>query len=221
MDARPSHPPLGLVAKKKTLIAAERDAWARALFALQQATLDPTDLVVLDEFGSNLDMHPSYAWAPLGERAIAVVPRNTPINTTTIATLTAEGMGPAAVVMGGVDQQLFASYLEQVLAPTLRSGQVVLADNLSAHKSARAREIIARRGCTLVFLPPYSPDYSPIELAFAKIKTALRQAAARTREELETAIGAALAQITPADARAFFEHCGYRFLPNMDQWFCS
>lgn len=188
---------------------------------MQQATLDAADLVVLDEFGSNLDMHPTYAWAPLGERAIAAVPRNTPINTTTITTLTAEGMGPAAVVMGGVDQQLFASYLEQVLAPTLRSGQVVLADNLSAHKSARAREIIASRGCTLVFLPPYSPDYSPIELAFAKIKTALRQAAARTREELEAAIATALVQITPADARAFFEHCGYRFRPKVDQWFCS
>ena len=130
-------------------------------------------------------------------------------------------MGSAAVVRGGVDAQLFASYVEQVLAPTLRPGQVVLADNLSAHKSARAREIIASRGCTLLFLPPYSPDYSPIELAFAKIKTALRQAAARTREELETAIAVALAQITPADAHAFFEHCGYRFLPNLDQWFCS
>jgi len=210
-----------LVAKKKTLIAAERDAWARALFALQQGTLDALDLVVLDEFGSNLDMHPTHAWAPLGERAIAAVPRNTPINTTTIATLTAAGMGSAAVVRGGVDAQLFASYVEQVLAPTLRPGQVVLADNLSAHKSARAREIIASRGCTLLFLPPYSPDYSPIELAFAKIKTALRQAAARTREELETAIAVALAQITPADAHAFFEHCGYRFLPNLDQWFCS
>ena len=221
LDHGAGHPSLGLVAKKKSLIAAERDSWARALFALQQATLEATDLVVLDEFGSNLDMHPTHAWAPLGERAVSTVPRNTPRNTTTIAAMTAQGMGPALIVTGGVDQPIFASYLEQVLAPTLQPGQVVLADNLSAHKSERAQQIIAGCGCTLVYLPPYSPDYSPIELAFAKIKTELRRAAARTREALEAAIASALAQITAADARAFFEHCGYRFLPDLDQWFCS
>lgn len=221
LDPGASHPPLGLVAKKKTVIASERDGWARAWFVLQQATFDASDLVVLDEFGSNLDMHPLYAWAPLGERAVAPVPRNTPTNTTTIASLTAQGIGPAMIVSGGIDQRIFAAYLEQVLAPTLRSGQVVLADNLSAHKSTRATEIIAGCGCTLVYLPPYSPDYSPIELAIAKIKAALRRAAARTREALEAAIAAALAEITAADARAFFLHCGYRFFPDLDQWFCS
>jgi transposase len=177
--------------------------------------------VVLDEFGSNLDMHPTHAWAPLGERALAVVPRNTPTNTTTIASLTTQGMGPAMLVRGGVSQQIFEAYLEQVLAPTLRPGQIVLADNLSAHKSERAQEIIAGCGSTLVYLPPYSPDYSPIELAIAKIKAELRRAATRTREALEAAIATALAQITAADARAFFEHCGYRFRPDLDQWFCS
>jgi transposase len=221
LDPGAGHPPPGLVAKKKTLIAAERDPWERAWFALQQATLDATDLVVLDEFGSNLDMHPTHAWAPIGERAVAAVPRNTPINTTTIAAMTPQGMGPAMVVTGGVDQATFAAEMEQGLAPTLRPGQVVLADNLSAHKSARAQEIIAGCGCTLVYLPAYSPDYSPIELAFAKIKTELRHAATRTREALEAAIATALAQITAADARAFFRHCGYRFLPDLDQWFCS
>jgi transposase len=193
----------------------------RTLFALQQASFDAPDLVVLDEFGSNLDMHPTHAWAPLGERALAVVPRNTPTNTTTIASLTTQGMGGAMLVPGGVSQQIFEAYLEQVLAPTLRPGQIVLADNLSAHKSERAQEIIAGCGSTLVYLPPYSPDYSPIELAIAKIKAELRRAATRTREALEVAIATALAQITAADARAFFEHCGYRFRPDMDQWFCS
>jgi transposase len=177
--------------------------------------------VVLDEFGSNLDMHPTHAWAPLGERAITAVPRNTPLNTTTIASLTPQGMGPTMIVKGGLNQPIFEAYLEQVLAPTLRSGQIVLADNLSAHKSERAQEIIAGRGCTLVYLPPYSPDYSPIELAIAKIKAELRRAAVRTREALEAAIAAALAQITATDARAFFLHCGYRFSPDLDQWFCS
>ena len=177
--------------------------------------------MVLDEFGSNLDMHPTHGWAPLGERVIATVPRNTPLNTTTIASLTAQGMGPALIVQGSMNQSIFEAYLEQVLAPTLRPGQIVLADNLRAHKSERAQEIVAGCGCRLVYLPPYSPDYSPIELAIAKIKAELRRAAVRTREALETAIAAALAQITTADARAFFRHCGYRFFPDLDQWFCS
>jgi transposase len=191
------------------------------LFALQQATLDASQVVVLSEFGSNLDMHPTHAWAPIGERAISAVPRNRPINTSTIAALTHQGMGPALMVAGGVDQVIFASYLEQLLAPTLCPGQVVLVDNLSAHKSEQAQEIIERCGCRLVYLPAYSPDYSPIELAFAQIKADLRQAAARTRDALEAAIATALAQITAADARAFFHHCGYRFPPDLDQWFCS
>jgi transposase len=210
-----------MVTKKKTAIAAERDRWQRALFALQQVELDASQVVVIDEFGSNLDMHPTHAWAPIGERAIASVPRNTPINTTTIASLTEQGMGPALIVEGGVDCLTFNAYLEQLLAPTLQPGQVVLLDNLSAHKSARAEQIIAARGCRLMYLPPYSPDYSPIELAFAQIKADLRRAAARTRELLEAAIATALAQIKAADAQAFFQHCGYRFLPDLDQWFCS
>jgi transposase len=221
LDDGAGYPPHGLVAKKKTLIATERDPWARAAFALRQTTLDATQLVVLDEFGSNLDLHPIQAWAPIGERAISAVPRNTPVNTTTIAAITHQGMGPALLVEGGVDQLTFSAYLEQVLAPTLQPGQVVLADNLSAHKSDRAQAIVAGCGCTLVYLPAYSPDYSPIELAFAQIKADLRRAAARTRDALERAIATALAQITAADARAFFQHCGYRFPPDLDQWFCS
>lgn len=221
MDHGAGDPSPGLVAKKKTLIATERDPWARAAFALHQADLDATQLVVIDEVGSNLDMTVTHAWAPVGERALAVLPRNTPLNTTTIASMTAEGMGPALIVTGGVDRVTFSTYLEQVLAPTLRPGQVVLLDNLSAHTSPRAQEIVAACGGTLVYLPPYSPDYSPIELAFAQLKAALRRAAARTRDALEEAIASALRQISAADARAFFEHCGYRFPPNLDQWFCT
>jgi transposase len=221
VDYRTGAPSYWLVAKKKTVIAAERDPWARAIFALQQTTLDASQVVVLDEFGSNLDMQPTQGWAPRGERAISVIPRNTPVNTTTIAAITPQGMGPALMVTGAVDQLTFNSYLEQVLAPTLRPGQIVLTDNLSAHKSERAAEIIASCGCQLRYLPPYSPDYSPIELAFAQIKADLRRAAARTREALEVAIATALGQITAADARAFFKHCGYRFPPDLDQWFCS
>jgi transposase len=163
----------------------------------------------------------SHAWAPRGQRARATTPRNTPPNTTTIAALTPSGMGPAMVVRGGVTQATFATYVEQVLGPTLIPGQVVVLDNLSAHKHPRIAQLVAARGCRLVYLPSYSPDFSPIELAFAKIKTQLRQAAARTADALLTAIATVMASITVEDARAFFRHCGYRFRPNLDQWLCT
>ena len=221
MDHGPSHPPPGLLAQKKSLSAAERDPWQRAAFALEQAELDATQIVVIDEVGSNLDLTSTHAWAGVGERAVATAPRTTPLTTTTIASLTHQGMGPALIVKGGVDRLTFETYLEQVLAPTLQAGQVVLVDNLSAHTSPRAQAIVAGCGCRLRYLPPYSPDYSPIELAFAQIKADMRRAAARTPEALEAAIATALQQISAADARAFFLHCGYRFPPNLDQWFCT
>lgn len=221
LDHGTGDPPPGLVTQKKTLIASERDPWQRAAFALEQAEWEATQIVVIDEVGSNLDMTPTHAWAPVGERAVAAAPRNTPINTTTIASLTHQGMGPALIVAGGVDRLTFATYLEQVLAPTLREGQVVIVDNLSAHTSPHAQAIVAARGCRLCYLPPYSPDFSPIELAFAQIKADLRRTAARTPEALKDAIATALGQISAADARAFFLHCGYRFPPDLDQWFCT
>jgi transposase len=221
LDHRPRAPSSRLVPQKKTLIATERDPWQRAAFAVRQADWDATQIVVLDEMGSKVKLTPTHAWAPLGERALASVPRNTPINTTTIASLTHAGIGPSLIVSGSVDRVTFTTYLEQVLAPTLRPGQVVLVDNLSAHTSPRAQAIVAACGATLLYLPPYSPDYSPIELAFAHIKADLRRAAARTREALAEAIATALQQISAADARAFFEHCGYHFPPNLDQWFCT
>ena len=202
MDHGASHPPPGLVAQKKSLIASERDPWQRAAFALEQADLDATQLVVIDEVGSNLDLTPTHAWARVGERAVATTPRNTPLNTTTIASLSHQGMGPALIVAGSVDRLTFETYLEQVLAPTLQAGQVVLVDNLSAHTSPRAQAIVAACGCRLRYLPPYSPDYSPIELAFAQIKADLRRAAARTPDTLEDAIATALQQISAAHLRA-------------------
>ena len=213
--------PHATVTQKKTIVASERDPWERAAFALQQATWDANDLVVVDEFGSNLDLARTHAWAPRGKRAVSALPRNTPHTTTTIAALTPDGMGPAMVLVGGVDQTAFAASLEHVLVPTLRPGQIVVADNLSAHKSAHAHAIVAARGCTLRFLPTYSPDYSPIELAIAQMKAQLRHVAARTTDTLQAAIGAALDQITAVEARAFFRHCGYRFPPAVDQWFCT
>jgi len=116
----------------------------------------------------------------------------------------------------GTDTHAFVTSIEQVVAPTLRPGQVVLLDPLSVHKHARVQAAIAARGCRVWFLPPYSPDLSPIELAFAKIKEAVRRIGARTREALEDALATALDVIASSDARAFFKHCGYREAPDWD-----
>ena len=176
---------------------------------------------MVDAFGSNLDMTPRYARAPRGERAVAALPRNTPPNTSTIASLTLNGMGPSLMTVGGVTTPLFEAYSEHILGPTVRPGQIVLLDNLSAHKRLRLHELVTARGCRLWYLPSYSPDFSPIELAFAKVKEELRRAGARTREVLEEAVAQALEHVSSEDARAFFTHCGFRFLPDLAQWFCS
>jgi transposase len=126
-----------------------------------------------------------------------------------------EGMGPTLVVEGATNTNVFETYVERVLAPTLRKGQVVIMDNLSAHKGERIRELIELRGCELLYLPPYSPDLNPIEEAFSKMKGLLRKAQARSREALLEAIGAAISAVTDQDAHGFFEHCGYRALVQM------
>jgi transposase len=144
------------------------------------------------------------------------IPRNTPPNTTLIAAMTPDGMGAAMVVDGATDTTAFEVYVEHFLVPTLTHGQVVVLDNLRAHKSARVQTLIAAAGCELWYLPSYSPDLSPIEEAYAKLKMLLRRAAARTKEALLEAIGTALGQITSSDARGYFTHCGYHMPVPMD-----
>ncbi len=197
--------------KKKSLGAAERDEQQRDAFRRRIADRDATEFVIIDESGTNLNLTPRYARAPRGERAYGSVPRNTPPNTTLIASLTSAGMGPAMLLSGATDTAAFEVYIAQVLAPALVPGQVVILDNLSAHKSGRVRELIAARGCDLWYLPSYSPDLSPIEAAFSKLKEALRRAKARTHDALHDAIARALEQITAADAHGYFTHCGYIF----------
>jgi transposase len=124
-------------------------------------------------------------------------------------------MGPSLAVDGPTDGDVFEAYVERVLAPTLRAGEVVVMDNLSAHKGERVRELIEHRGCELLYLPPYSPDLNPIEEAFSKIKGILRKAEARTREALVEAMGRALSSVSGHDARGFFEHCGYHPLAQL------
>ena len=127
-----------------------------------------------------------------------------------LASLSAEGMGPSLAVEGSTTMEVFEVYLEYFLTPALRPGQIVVMDNLSAHKGGRVRELVEERGCEVLFLPPYSPDLNPIEEAFAKLKALLRKTGARTREALIEAMGRALDAVTARDARGFFEHCGYR-----------
>jgi len=125
--------------------------------------------------------------------------------------MSVEGMGPSVAVEGTTDREVFEAYLEEVLVPSLRRDQIVVMDNLSAHKSERVRELVESTGCELLlYLPPYSPDLNPIEEAFSKIKGILRKAEARSREALVEALGRALDAITLQDVRAFFKHCGYR-----------
>jgi transposase len=221
LDARTGHPPLELDAQKKTLTASERDPLERAAFQVRQADQDASDLVIVDEVGSNIDLTRRYARAPAGERAFGSIPRNTPTNLTLIASLQLSGMGPSMLLPGGTDTLAFEAYITEVLAPTLRPGQIVLVDNHSAHKAPRIADVLAKRGCSLWFLPTYSPDLSPIELAFAKIKTILRSIGARTCEALEQAIAQALRQISAAHAASFFRHCGYWIPSPMAQAFRS
>jgi transposase len=128
---------------------------------------------------------------------------------TLIASMSLSGMGPAFVLDGAADSAAFEIYVEQILAPSLRPGQIVVLDNLPIHLSPRVRVAIEARGCRLLFLSAYSPDLSPIEEAFSKLKTLLRRAGARSREALQEAIAAALDLITATDALGWFTHCGY------------
>ena len=171
--------------------------------------LDARSLVFVDEMGTNTSLSPLYAWSPRGERASCSVPRNRGPNTTLLSSMTLEGMGTSLAVEGATNREVFETYVQRVLAPTLRPGQVVVMDNLSAHKGDRVKELIEERSCELLYLPPYSPDFNPIEEAFSKIKGLLRKAEARTREALLEAIGRGISMVTTEDARGFFDHCGY------------
>ena len=192
----------------------ERDEWLRAAWRATVAReIAAERLVFVDEMGTNTSLYPLYAWSPRGDRARCSVPRNRGPNTTLLASMTAEGMGPCLAVEGATTKIVFeAYYVEKVLVPSLRRGQVVVMDNLSAHKGERIRELLENAGCELRYLPAYSPDFNPVEEAFSKVKGLMRKAEARSREALVEAMGEALDAVTARDTRGFFEHCGYRVL---------
>jgi transposase len=191
------------------LAASERDEAARAVWREAVVNLDPEQLVFVDESSTHIALTRLYGWAPHDRRARGAVPRNHGHNTTLVAALTPGGLQEPWMIEGAMETATFAWYIAEQLGPTLRPGQVVVLDNLSVHKAARIRQALAARGCALLFLPPYSPDFTPIEQAFSKLKAILRGLGARTREALEQAVGLAVEEITPADAIAWFAHAGY------------
>jgi len=202
--------------KKRSVGASERDGFLRAAWrTLVAAEIDASRFVFVDECSTNTSLRPLYAWSRRGERAFCSAPRNWGKNVTLLSSLSAEGMGPSLAVEGATTRVVFEAYLQEALCPSLCAGQVVVMDNLSAHKGEKVRELIEERGCELLYLPPYSPDLNPIEQAFSKMKALMRKRGARTRKTLIGAMGAALSAITARDASGYFGHCGYRVLAQL------
>lgn len=172
-------------------------------------TVDPRQCIFIDECGTHLAHTRVYGRAPRGARAVGAVPKNRGRVTTLIASLTATGMGPALTLLGGTSKAVFLTWVREALVPILRPGQVVILDNLGAHRPSVVRELIEATGARLLYLPGYSPDFNPIELAFGKLKAWLRRVGARTHDDLDTAIADALSAITDDDIRGYFTHCGY------------
>ena len=179
----------------------------RAAWAAEAAGVSVDDVVSVDETGATTAMWRTRGRCRRGERLNAKLPRGHWRVLTTVAAITTAGVVAAATVDGAADGDVFRAFVNRCLVPALRPGQVVLMDNLSSHKVAGVREAIEAAGCRVVYLPPYSPDLNPIEMAFAKLKAHLRKAAARTVAALRRAIRAGLASVTESDAGGFFRHC--------------
>jgi len=201
-------------AKKKSLTATEqgepRIQKLRRGFIAYVKTLDPRRLVFLDEAGSHIAMTRDYGRAPRGERVHGCVPRNRGEVTTMIGALDVRGMRAMMTVEGGTDADVFEAFVEQVLVGKLHPGDIVVLDNVGAHKPDRIRHLVEAAGARLLFLPPYSPDLNPIELGWSKLKGVLKDFGARTRDALDVAIRRGMDLIGADDARACFTHCGYQ-----------
>jgi transposase len=200
-------------AQKKTAYASEQDrpdilkrrrAWFEG-----QLDLDPERLVFVDETGASTKMARLYGRALRGERCRSGVPHGHWKTTTFTAGLRLTGFTAPMVLDGPMRGEVFRAWTEQFLAPTLSAGDVVIMDNLPAHKVTGVREAIEQAGARLLYLPPYSPDFNPIENAFAKLKALLRKAAARTIDELWTTIGQSLLAFSPAECANYFKAAGY------------
>jgi transposase len=205
--------PAGPDAQKKRLHAAEQDrpdvAEARANWNALQSRLDSSRLIFLDETWATTNMARTHGRARRGERLIASVPYGHWHTTTFLCGLRQDGPIAPLVLDGAINGAAFLAYIEQMLCPMLRVGDIVICDNLPSHKVSGVREAIEARGASLLYLPPYSPDLNPIELAFSKFKRLLRTAAARTVDSLWHAIGRLFHDFSPTECAGYFRRCGY------------
>lgn len=174
-----------------------------------QGELSRARLLFVDETGARTDLTRRYGRSPIGERARDSAPQGHWNTTTLLSAMGAEGAVAPLLLDGPIDQEAFVAWIEQFLAPCLQEGDVVVMDNLSAHKAAAVAEMIGRRGARLLYLPPYSPDLNPIEKMWSKIKALLRGAKARTREALQHAVAQALSAVSTNDIVGWFKSCGY------------
>lgn len=184
---------------------AKREAWRAEVMP----ALDPARLVFIDETWAKTNMTRTHGYAPRGERLVGTAPHGHWHTTTFVGAITTRGFIAPMVVDGAVNGDIFRAYVEQVLVPELRRGDVVVMDNLGSHTLAGVRRAVEGAGCRLLFLPPYSPDLNPIENAFSKLKRLLRTAAERTVDGLWAAVGRLLGRFTRSECRNYFRHCGY------------
>ena len=202
-----------IAVKKKSLHASQRDTLAvqqqRADFQKEVATLDVKRFKFLDESGINLSLTRLYGRAAPHQRVVESVPLPSGPHTTTLAVIDHKGISAPLVLSGAVTGNIFYDYLEQCVVPTLQAGDILFMDNLSAHKVAGITTLIEAGGARLIYLPPYSSDFNPIELVWSKVKTILRRLKARTFPDLIKALKEALLAITTQDIRGCFAHCGY------------
>jgi transposase len=203
------------VAKKKTLIASEQDrpdvVEKRLQWRTFQGQIDPDKIVFIDETWAKTNMTRTYGRSLLGTRLIEKIPYGRWQTTTFLGALKATGFIAPLTVEGPINGAIFRSWVEQHLAPALQPGDLVIMDNLSSHKVVGIREAIKNAGAELRYLPPYSPDLNPIELAFSKFKKLLRDGAQRTVDKLWQLCGTILDQFTEHECRNYFKHCGYRY----------
>jgi transposase len=182
----------------------KRQEWAAAM-----PELNPERLVFIDETWAVTNMTRRYGRAPSGERLVELVPFGHWKTTTFLAGLRTSGLTAPLVVDGAITGDLFEAYVRQHLIPMLRAGDIVIMDNLLCHKRAGVQQALAQAGCTAVYLPPYSPDYNPIEQVFAKLKALLRKNPERTMAGLWDRLGRHLDDFSAAECRNYFRHCGY------------
>lgn len=190
-------------------MASERDEERRAALRMQVAPLDTTRFIFIDETSIHTAMTRRYARAPRGQRAYGTVPRNRGPNLSLLGALGVRGMVAAMTVEGAVDTETFDIFVQRILVPALQPEDIVLLDNLGVPHASCIEGAVKAVGGQVLFLPPYSPDFSPLEPCWSKIKTALRSAAARTRQRLDLAVTQSLQLLQPQDILGWFKHCGY------------